>query len=483
MRSDVNRLRVLRVGLAAAVLGAAGALAWWPALRAGGPGGYQFDLLNTIGNPIPGDPGVFFANDFEPGAINDKGDIAYGADVSLATGGEGIFLLRKGKTQEIARTGLAAPGGGFFGPQGFFGPITLNNKGDLAFGFALAPTGTPNGFNAGVYRSDKDGKLSAVVVPFVTPLPGGSGMTFQGTSFYAALDDSGDLAFPGMFATAAGVHIPGEAYPGLGLGLFQADKKGPIAAVVVPGDPAPDGGFFDYANSPRLNSGGDMVFVAHVAGEEAAIPGFPPQVDLISALTSVYVRDSAKGTLRRIVHANHTPAPGGGVFRQAFHTVINSRGEIAFAGDVTPAPGGNDKIGAFLYTNGQIISLARPGDPMPGGGHLVRSSLVGGNYGINNNGDVVFSGVLDTDVDGDGTPDTGVFFWSHGELSLVAKSGSVLPGIGTVFQMVAQSFIVIPPPPNYSSVCGTIINERGVIVFQPALTDGRTVLIQATPAP
>jgi hypothetical protein len=99
------------------VLGAAGVLASWPALRAGGPGGYRFDLLNTIGNPIPGDPGVFFANDFEPGAINSNGDVAYGADVSLDTGGEGIFLLQKGKTQEIARTGLPAPGGGVFGPQ------------------------------------------------------------------------------------------------------------------------------------------------------------------------------------------------------------------------------------------------------------------------------------------------------------------------------------------------------------------------------
>jgi hypothetical protein len=478
------KVRGLWVGLAVAVMGAAGVLSSWSVLRAGGPGSYRFDLLNTIGNPIPGDPGVFFANDFEPGALNNNGDIAYGADVSLDTGGEGIFLLQKGKTREIARSGLAAPGGGFFGPQGFFGPITMNSKGDLAFGFALAPTGLPIGFNGGVYRySVNDGTLSAVVVPFVTPLPGGSGLTFQGTSFYAALDESGDLAFPGMFATDAGVHIAGEDYPGLGLGLFQADRNGRIATIVIPGDPAPNGGFFDFATSPRLNSGGDMVFVAHVAGEEAAIPDFPPQDQLISALTSVYVRDSSTGTLRRIVHANDTPAPGGGVFRQAFHTVINSRGDIAFAGDVTPAPRANDKIGAFLYTNGQLIALARPGDPMPGGGHLVRSSLVGGNYGINNGGDVAFSGVLDTDIDNDGTPDTGVFLWSHGQLSLVAKSGTVLPGIGTIFQMVAKAFIVVPPPPNYSSVCGTIINERGAIAFQPALTDGRTVLIQATPSP
>jgi hypothetical protein len=484
MRTAIVRVRGLRVGLAMAALGVAAVLASVPAFSAGGTGGYRFDLLNIIGNPIPGDSGVFFANDFEPGAINNNGDIAYGADVSVDGGGEGIFLLQKGRTREITRTGLAAPGGGVFGPQGFFGPVTMNNKGDLAFGFALAPTGSPNGFNGGVYRySVNDGKLSAVVVPFVTPLPGGGGLTFQGTSFYATLDDSGTLAFPGMFATDAGVHVPGEAYSGLGVGIFQADRRGRIASVVIPGDPAPNGGSFDFANEPGFNSGGDMVFGAHVAGEEAAIPGFPPQDQLIAAFSSTYVRDSAKGTLLRVVHANDTPAPGGGVFRQAFHAVINNRGDVAFAGDVTPAPAANDKIGAFLFTKGQILALARPGDPMPGGGNLVRSSLVGGNYGINNSGDVAFSAVLDTDVDGDGIADTGVYRWSHGQLTLVAKSGTVLPGIGTVFQMVAGSFIVIPPPPTYTSVCGTAINDRGAIVFQPALTDGRTVMIQATPAP
>ena len=34
---------------------------------------------------------------------------------------------------------------------------------------------------------------------------------------------------------------------------------------------------------------------------------------------------------------------------------------------------------------------------MPGGGNLVNASIVGGNVHINNRGDVVFSGVVDTD--------------------------------------------------------------------------------------
>jgi hypothetical protein len=30
----------------------------------------------------------------------------------------------------------------------------------------------------------------------------------------------------------------------------------------------------------------------------------------------------------------------------------------------------------FLYSGGRIISIARPGDPMPGGGHVVTTSIV-----------------------------------------------------------------------------------------------------------
>ena len=38
---------------------------------------------------------------------------------------------------------------------------------------------------------------------------------------------------------------------------------------------------------------------------------------------------------------------------------------------------------------------------MPGGGTLVNASLVGGNAHVNNGGDVVFSAIVDTDVDGE----------------------------------------------------------------------------------
>jgi hypothetical protein len=116
------------------------------------------------------------------------------------------------------------------------------------------------------------------------------------------------------------------------------------------------------------------------------------------------------------------------VFRAAFHDVMNNRGDFAFDGDLTSPPGVNHNIGAFLYSGGNTTVVARPGDPMPGGGKLVNASLVGGNIHINNRSDVVFSGLVHTN---DGENDTGLFQWSHGELNVIAKTGTAIPGVGS----------------------------------------------------
>ena len=182
---------------------------------------------------------------------------------------------------------------------------------------------------------------------------------------------------------------------------------------------------------------------------------------------------------RTIVHAGD-PAPGGGNLRQVFHDVMNNRGDIAFNGDLTPAPGANQSIGVFVYSGGTITAIARPGDPMPGGGTLVNASLVGGNVHINNRGDVVFSGVVDTDVDGDGFADTGLFRWSHGQLSVIARTGTVIPGVGTVDELTSPQ-LVIPPAPIPTTTSGAINNDAGQVLFQATLTDGSGVLLLATP--
>jgi hypothetical protein len=442
----------------------------------------SFQVLGTLGTPVSLPTGAAFRiNDFEPDAINNQGTVLYADDLGTANDpstffGEGIFLRSHGQETVLANSTAPAPGGGTY-DFSFLGPATLNDQGDAAFSFLLQPFGAPFGVNAGTYRfSHSTGTVAPVVVPGVTPAPGGG--LFAGTFFDPSLNNRGDLLFAGIVPTDKGIHIPGEAYIGLGLGIFKADKAGQISSLVVPGDQAPGGGVFDYAAQPSVNNGGDVAFAGHIAGEEAQIPGNPPQAAFIAALGSIYVKDGATGRITSIAHAGD-PAPGGGVFRQAFAPVMNNGGDVVFVGDLTPAPAANQTVGVFLYSKGKIIAIARPGQSMPGGGHLVTTSLVSeGQIFINNPGDVVFNASLDTTHNG--IPDTGVFEWSHGRLSLIARSGSVLPGVGTVDNLTFN-VIVTPPPPFVVPNSGAVNNDRGQVLFGATLTDGRAVMLLDTP--
>ena len=123
--------------------------------------------------------------------------------------------------------------------------------------------------------------------------------------------------------------------------------------------------------------------------------------------------------------------------------------------------------------------MARPGDPMLGGGTLVTASFTPSNYHLNNPGDVAFNAILDTDANGDAIADTGLYVLSHGSLRLVARTGTIIPGVGTIAHLQPPGLVGIAPNPN----SGAIINDRGQVFFQATLTDGTGILLIATPSP
>jgi hypothetical protein len=416
---------------------------------------YDFTTLASIGDPAPG--GGNFTFDFEPGRINDRGEAVFAAD--LTTRGEGIFLARNGNLTQVLRSGQPAPGGGTFGSFGVFGPTALNDTGDVAAVFALEPSQPLPGLNAGVYRvSHLTNRPSAVVVPDTTPAPGGG--VFKGALWHATLNNQGAIAFAGIVPTTAG--ISGN----LGVGVFQADATDRITRVAAPGDPEPGGGKFDFAQNPWINDVGDVAFGAHVSGEPC-IDFDVPQSQRIFCAESVYVRERATGTIRSIAHQG-APAPGGGVFRLAFGPVVNNRGEILFIGDLTPAPGTGTALGVFLHTGSRTISVARPGDPLPGGGSLAAASFFVSNYDLNDRGDIAFNASLDTGEQG--------LYVRRSEdhrLVLVAKTRTQIPGVGTIqdFDLQGQG--------RPSS--GAMINNRGQVLFGANLTNGSGVVLVATP--
>lgn len=451
-RLSVGPFAFLMVALIYILLGIA-----IPATTAQAQKSYEFTAIAFLGDPAPG--GDFFTFDFEPRGINSHGDVAFNADV---VPGEGVFLATRGRIIQTLRSGDAAPGGGTVDAFGAWN-ASLNENGDVSVAFQLSPFLFPEGTNAGIYRFDADSStVSAVMTPGVTPAPGGG--FFQGSSAFRStvVNNSGTVLFDGMIPTADGIHIKGEDYIGLGVGIFQANKKGAISSVVSPGDPAPGGGTFDFAANGYVNSGGDVAFGAHIASDPCNSNA--PQTAIIRCFESVYVKKKGTGEITSIAHQGD-PAPGGGTYRFAFGPVINSRGDIVFIGDLTPAPDFSKDLAVFLNVGGVTVPIARPGDPMPGGGNLATASDRITNYNLNNRGDVSFHGFLDTGEDG-------IYVSSRGALSLVAKTGSLLPGIGTIAQL------------SPTNVWGNgLNNNRGQVLFWGALTDGRIGMFVATPTP
>jgi hypothetical protein len=109
---------------------------------------------------------------------------------------------------------------------------------------------------------------------------------------------------------------------------------------------------------------------------------------------------------------------------------------------------------------------------------------------VNNVGDVVFNAKLDTDDNGDDLPDTGLYVWSHGSLRLVARTGTVIPGVGTIAHLVMNVLVAIPSTTLFPN-SGAHNNDRGQVLFGATLcdigvtpcatSDGRGVLLVATP--
>jgi hypothetical protein len=427
---------------------------------------YGFTVLQTI--PGPAHNGAQWAFDLEPGDINNNGQVVFVADMTQGGSpiGEGIFTQDKaGSLTTLAFPGDTLPGGGV--DAGFvFSYESINNRGDTAAAIQLLPFGDPVGVNSALYRHDAG---SSSLTPLVLPgmdAPGGG--QFVGVHYESDINNNRDVIFSGLVSGADIDPVNPPGVDGIGLCVFKVDAKGNITALVRSGDPVPGGGVFNSARPGTINNAGDVAF----SGHNASLPCLGDPTPFYCN-ESVYLRDATTGTIIKVAQQGD-PAPGGHTFNTAFDPRINSRGDVAFVGDFTPN-GIKQDVGIYHYNRakGTTVAIAQTGDSMPGGGHFVTDiDYSPGNLDLNDRGDVTFGATLDTDVNGDGIPDSGVYLWSHGTLSVIARTGTVIPGHRTLAEMQ-------PPSPFAGS--GGLSNDRGQVFLQGTLTDGTGVLLVATP--
>jgi hypothetical protein len=287
-------------------------------------------------------------------------------------------------------------------------------------------------------------------VPGVTSVPIAG--TLQGVFFETSINSLGNICFNGLINT----NVPLPDGEGIGKGIFVADTAGKIRKVVIPGDLAPFGKIFDFAELACINDRGDVGFGAHVQGEEF-IGGNLGNPD------SVYLSEAPSGQIISIAHQGD-PAPGGGVFRHALGPVLNNSGQILFVGDLTPPPDVAQSQGLYLFKSPVTVPVVRPGDVLPDGTLVTVSDLVNGHH-LNNAGEISFLAQLNTH-------DEAIYVKSGNTFRLVAKNGMSIPGVGTI-----SNFDFFGFPLNG----GAFNNDRGQVVFSANLVGGGAALIVATP--
>jgi hypothetical protein len=285
---------------------------------------------------------------FENFPMNGQGRIAM--NVSLSSGISSILLQSSNGLTELVRASLTgggdpAPGGGtFLGVRW----SSINNLGQVAFtGF--------DSLRSGIYLA-ANGQIT-LAVPNSTPLPGGGG-TFGSISLNA-MNDLGQIAFLA------------QAFPAPnGIFLFS---NGQFTSIARSGDPAPGGGTFrlafpDPRFGPAIDNNGDIAFAA----------------DLSTGGRGVFLFSG--GNLTRIAGPGD-PSPDGSTFSSADAPTINSSGQVAFSG-VNLANG----PGAFLYTGGQMVKVAVPGDRI--NDHTILTFV--DRPQVNDRGEVAFGADLST---------------------------------------------------------------------------------------
>lgn len=213
-----------------------------------------------------------------------------------------------------------------------------------------------------------------------------------------------------------------------------------VQAVLLTGQPAPDGGTFTEFSDPALNDHGHLAFAALTSA-----PG---------THVAVYLRTEARTST---LTAAGRPAPSGGTFTIFNDVILSDRDTVVFLGRT------DDRIahlGLYLARGGTVASVVTTGQPAPGSGEFTDFA----NPAISAQDVVAFVGRMGQRE--------GIFTSVEGSIAPAVVSGQPAPTGGTF-----QFFLDGSPAQN----------DRGEIAFiaatAPRGTFGVYVLLAGRPVP
>jgi hypothetical protein len=355
--------------------GAGNAAVAAPASGASGPVA-AIHLVVRTGDQAP-DGGTF--TELAGPALNDRGDIAFGAETSAREAAQALYLRRDGRLTTLVAVGRRVPTGGTFYT---LSDVVLNNRGTVIF---LGRT-TGGDARLGIYAA-----RGGMVLPVaVTGQPAPSGGVY--TDFAnPTINDHDEIAFVGRTN-------------GTGTEGIYTTTEGATATAVMGGWPAPSGGLFQFFvdGSPALNNRGQIAFIA--ATTEHSTEG-------------VYVLENSR--IATVVTTGDA-APVGGTFTEFGFINLTEGGTVGFVGRTA-----RSAVHEALYTTGRaaLVTVARQGDVVDDGMPLTSFT----NAAMNEAEDIVFEpGIVQFP---DVYPHT-IYLARRTGVAVLARAGQRAPGGG-----------------------------------------------------
>jgi hypothetical protein len=205
-----------------------------------------------------GTAGVKIDNFIWVGSLNDTGQISFTAET--AAGGEALVQYAGGELTVIAAPDRDGPAGKWPKNNWFFGPVSMNQRGDIAFS-GLLVRNTQGSFG-GTYLWDYE---SRQVQPLALPgQPVGDDQSFVWAGGPTpVIDDRGAITFSASVKDRTGKEQPA---------VFLRRPDGDLAPVALPGQSLPGNTQVVRSYSPSFSQDGGIVFLARRASDQLEYP-------------------------------------------------------------------------------------------------------------------------------------------------------------------------------------------------------------------
>ncbi len=395
---------------------------------------YSLQPIVSVGG-MAGDVPLPKSLSFAIAGLNDRGQVLFDVGTGDGTQPDRLLEYAGGQFTPIMVSGRDGPVGPWPGDVFLFGPSpqSLNEQGDVVFA-VHSRRGQP----LGVFRWDA---ASGKAIPVIRKgMPAGEQLAFQ---------DPIDVfpAINGRAEIAVGAPVQNEAGPS-GTALFVISPDGKPQSLLLPGGALATGEKLLLKDpQPAIDETGAVLFLARRPNDKQ---------------DGVYRWD--QGVISPLLTLG-TAVPGGGTISSVSRVLANDHDQSVLA---AAGANGLSRQGLYRIAAGQLIPLAVPGQPLPGGGRFANLQAVLTDstgircYGVSrasSAGEYVFTAALD-----DGS--TAAYrIAADGGLSVVLKSGMTTP-TGKITRVVEAS---------------AALNGPGQVALVVRIDNGPDTLVLLTP--